>query len=99
MAIYSLFRAGQRTASSSTGVIPAQAGIQYQGKMECQPCVYILASKRNGTLYTGVTRYPAQRLWQHKEDLVRGFTQKYGVHLLVYIELHETMLTAIQREK
>ena len=67
--------------------------------MERQPCVYILASRRNGTLYTGVTRYPAQRLWQHREGLVRGLTKKYGVHLLVYIELHETMSAAIQREK
>jgi putative endonuclease len=67
--------------------------------MDAQPCVYILASERNGTLYTGVTRYPVQRVWQHKEGLVRGFTKKYGVHLLVYIELHETMLAAIQREK
>jgi putative endonuclease len=67
--------------------------------MERQPCVYILASKRNGTLYTGVTRYPAHRLSQHKEGSIRGFTQKYGVRLLVYIEFHETMPAAIQREK
>ena len=66
--------------------------------MEAQPCVYILASKRNGTLYTGVTRYPAQRIWQHKQGLVRGFTKKYSVHRLVYIELHDTMPAAIQRE-
>jgi putative endonuclease len=86
-------------ASSSILAIPAQAGIQYQAKMERQPCVYILASRRNGTLYTGVTRYPVQRIWQHKERLVRGFTKKYGVHLLVYIELHAAMPAAIQREK
>src|SRR3990172_3392205 len=67
--------------------------------MEAQPCVYILASRRNGTLYTGVSRYPIQRIWQHKAGLVRGFTKKYGVHRLVYIELHDTMPAAIQREK
>jgi putative endonuclease len=67
--------------------------------MDAQPCVYTLASRRNGTLYTGVTRYPAQRVWQHKQGLVRGFTKKYGVHLLVYVELHETMPAAIEREK
>jgi putative endonuclease len=50
-------------------------------------------------LYTGVTRYPAQRIWQHKQGLVRGFTKKYGVHRLVYIELHDTMPAATQREK
>ena len=58
--------------------------------MEAHPCVYILASKRNGTLYTGVTRYPIARVWQHKENFVRGFTKKYGVHRLVYLELHDT---------
>jgi putative endonuclease len=67
--------------------------------MEGQPCVYILASRRNGTLYTGVTRYPIARIWQHKEGLVSGFTKKYGVHRLVYIELHDTMPAAIKREK
>ena len=65
--------------------------------MEAQPC--ILASTRNGTLYTGVARYPLQRVWQHEEGLARGFTKKYGVHRLVYIELHATMPAAIKREK
>jgi putative endonuclease len=50
-------------------------------------------------MYTGVTRNPIQRIWQHKQGRVRGFTRKYGVHLLVYKELHETMLGAIMREK
>ena len=50
-------------------------------------------------MYTGVTRNPIQRIWQHKQGRVRGFTRKYGVHLLVYMELHETMLGAIMREK
>jgi len=64
-----------------------------------QPCVYILASRRNGTLYTGVTSDLVQRIWQHKNDLVEGFTKKYGVHTLVWYELHDTMQPAIEREK
>lgn len=64
-----------------------------------QPAVYILASKRNGTLYTGVTSNLIQRVWEHKNDLVKGFTNKYHVHMLVYFELHEDMLAAITREK
>ncbi len=64
-----------------------------------QPAVYILASKKNGTLYTGVTSNLIKRVWEHKNDLVEGFTKKYGVHDLVWFELHETMEAAIQREK
>ena len=64
-----------------------------------QPCVYILASSRNGTLYTGVTSDLIQRIWQHKNDLVEGFTKKYRIHTLVWFEVHETMLSAIAREK
>ena len=64
-----------------------------------QPCVYILASKRNGTLYVGVTSNLVQRVWQHKSDLVGGFTKRYGVHTLVWYESHETMESAITREK
>ena len=50
-------------------------------------------------LYTGVTSNLVQRVWQHKHDIVQGFTKKYGVHLLVYYELHSSMYQAIQREK
>ena len=64
-----------------------------------QPCVYMLASKRNGTLYVGVTSNLVQRLWQHKNDLVEGFTKRYRVHTLVWYELHEVMESAITREK
>ena len=64
-----------------------------------QPCVYILASRRNGTLYTGDTSDLVQRIWQHKNDLVKGFTQKYRVHTLVWYEVHATMESAIGREK
>ena len=67
--------------------------------MERQPCVYLLASGRNGTIYTGVTSNLPKRIWEHKNDLVEGFTRKYGVHTLVWYELHDTMETAIQREK
>ncbi|MFA7269666.1 MAG: GIY-YIG nuclease family protein [Sterolibacterium sp.] len=64
-----------------------------------QPCVYILASRRNGTLYVGVTSNLVQRIWQHKNDLAAGFTKKYRVHTLVWFEQHETMESAIGREK
>ena len=64
-----------------------------------QPAVYILASRRNGTLYTGVTSDLVQRIWQHRNDLAEGFTKTYRVHTLVYFEMHEDMLGAITREK
>jgi putative endonuclease len=64
-----------------------------------QPAVYILASQRNGTLYTGVTNDLLKRTWEHKSNSVVGFTEKYGVHLLVYYELHGEMISAITREK
>ena len=67
--------------------------------MTKQPAVYILASKRNGTLYVGVTSDLVKRVWQHKNDEVEGFTKQYQVHKLVYFELHTTMLDAIRREK
>ena len=67
--------------------------------MTKQPAVYILASKRNGTLYIGVTRNLQKRAWEHKNDQVQGFTKRYGVHRLVYYELHEQMMAAISREK
>ncbi len=67
--------------------------------IERQPTVYILASHRNGTLYTGVTSHLVARVWQHKNDAVEGFTKKYGVHTLVYYEVYEDMLSAINREK
>ncbi len=61
--------------------------------------VYILASKRNGTLYTGVTSNLTQRIWQHKNDVVEGFTRKYNVKKLVYYEVHDNAESAITREK
>lgn len=62
-------------------------------------CVYILASKRNGTLYTGVTSNLPKRIWEHKKDATEGFTKKYHAHTLVYYEVCPTMESAIAREK
>jgi len=64
-----------------------------------QPCVYMLASSRNGTLYVGVTSDIIKRIWEHKSDSAEGFTKRYGVHTLVWHETHETMESAITREK
>ena len=66
---------------------------------EKRPCVYILASKRNGTLYVGVTSDIARRVWEHRSNAVGGFVHDYGVHRLVFVEFHETMADAILREK
>jgi putative endonuclease len=67
--------------------------------MTKEPAVYILASRHNGTLYVGVTGYLQNRAWIHKNDFVESFTKKYGVHRLVYYELHKNMTSAITREK
>ena len=61
--------------------------------------VYILCSKRNGTLYTGVTSDLMKRVFEHKNDLVDGFTRKYNVHRLVWYEMHKSGESAIEREK
>ena len=58
-----------------------------------------MASKRNGTLYTGVTSDLVKRVWEHKNDMVEGFTKRYSVHRLVWYELHENMESAILKEK
>ncbi len=63
------------------------------------PCVYILASERNGTLYIGVTSNLLKRVWEHKNDVVEGFTKRYGVHTLVYYEVAPSMESVIIREK
>jgi putative endonuclease len=64
-----------------------------------EPCVYIMASRRNGTLYTGVTSNLPKRIYEHREGLVSGFSKSYGCKLLVWFEVHETMESAIAREK
>ncbi|PRB80239.1 GIY-YIG nuclease family protein [Pseudomonas sp. MYb185] len=67
--------------------------------MNRMPCVYILASKKNGTLYVGVTSNLPGRIWQHREKVLSGFTARYGVDRLVWFEPHESMEAAILREK
>ena len=67
--------------------------------MERQPAVYVLANRPYGTLYIGVTSNLPVRVWQHKQDLVQGFSSNYGVHRLVWYEMHATMYAAISREK
>ena len=67
--------------------------------MDKQYYVYLLASKPYGTLYTGITSNLIQRIYQHKEELVDGFTKKYNVHQLVYYEIHLDVNEAILREK
>ena len=64
-----------------------------------QPAVYIMASRQNGTLYTGVTSNLPQRVWQHRAGVLGGFTKRYDCKVLVWYELHSTMLDAIAREK
>ena len=66
--------------------------------IEKRPCVYILASKRNGTLYIGVTSNLGGRVSEHKQDLIQGFTKRYAVHRLVYVEAQGSMAEAIARE-
>ena len=79
--------------------LDSDRGRESRSTMTKQPAVYILSSKRNGTLYIGVTSNLQKRTWEHKNNLVEGFTKKYGVHRLVYYELHEDMVSAIKREK
>jgi len=64
-----------------------------------QPAVYILASRQNGTLYTGVTSNLPQRIWQHRQGTGEGFAARYGCTLLVWFEMHDHMIAAIEREK
>jgi putative endonuclease len=61
--------------------------------------VYVLASRRNGTLYIGMTDNLARRVWEHRSGAIPGFTKKYGVKILVWYELHESRETAFQRER
>ena len=67
--------------------------------MKKEPAVYILASMKNGTLYVGVTSNLPQRVYQHKHNLISGFSSKYNIHQLVYYEMHEDMEEAFTREK
>ena len=95
-------------------VMPAEAGIQRlkslcihkqdkldisRNDMQKQPAVYILSNTRNGTLYTGVTSNLIKRVWEHRNNLVDGFSKKHSTHMLVYYETHDDMISAITREK
>jgi putative endonuclease len=66
---------------------------------ERQPAVYILTNRPRGTLYIGVTSHLCGRIWQHRHDVVEGFTKRYELHRLVWFEVHEDMYAAISREK
>ena len=82
-------------------VTPAKAGVQKAkyGEMVKQYCVYILASKKNGTLYIGVTNNLLRRVYEHRNNSIDGFTRKYGVHKLVYYETTDDIESAITKEK
>ena len=67
--------------------------------MDKIPCVYILANEKNGTLYTGVTSNLVKRIYEHKMGMADGFTKRYKIYQLVYYEVAETMISAIEREK
>ena len=86
----------------SRGACPRESGERESTKgptMTKQPAVYILASRRNGTLCTGVTGDLVRRVWEHRSGLIEGFTKRYQVHHLVYFEVHDHVNEAIQREK
>ena len=63
------------------------------------PAVYMVANRRNGAIYTGVTSNLPQRVWQHREGVVAGYTKRYGCKMLVWFEVADTMEAAITREK
>ena len=67
--------------------------------MEKIPCVYILANKRNGTIYVGVTSNLKRRIFKHKNNLIEGFTKRYKIHSLIYYEVGDSMEGAIEKEK
>ena len=70
------------------------------GRTMLQPCVYIMTNRLRGTLYTGVTSQPVKRVYEHRESIMKGsFTHRYGIKKLIWYEVHETMETAISREK
>ena len=67
--------------------------------MEKSPCVYIITNKKNGTLYIGVTSNLIKRMWEHRKKIIDGFSKKHKLQQLIYYELHETLDSAITREK
>jgi putative endonuclease len=89
-------RVSPRTRRGNPGLKGLNTFIFMKDKV---PCVYILASQKNGTLYVGVTSDLAKRVSEHKNESVESFTKRYGVHNLVYYEVTNTMDVAIAREK
>lgn len=78
---------------------PPQRGVAIQSMTSKIYYVYIIASKRNGTLYVGITNDLKRRIYEHKNNLIKGFTQKYNIHNLVYYEETNDVNIAIEREK
>ncbi len=75
-------------------------GLTRHPGMNSKDCyVYILANKKNGALYIGVTSNLKKRIWEHKNNVVEGFTKKYQIHILVYFEQTDNVISAIEREK
>ena len=74
-------------------------GLQHANMRERGGWVYIMTNQPNGTLYLGVTSDIARRAWEHREGMVEGFTRRYGLNRLVYVERHEGIAAAIQRER
>jgi putative endonuclease len=99
---YNRFRGGDDSKGLCDWITASNAGVQGAGE-PChhggmQPCVYILASRRNGTLYVGVTSDLSRRTTEDKTDVIDGFTKRYRIHRLVYVEFHPTMGEAILHE-
>ena len=81
------------------GPVPGIHGVQQETMRERGGWLYIMTNRPNGTLYFGVTSDIARRAWEHREGLVEGFTKRYGLNRLVYVERHEEVAAAIQRER
>jgi putative endonuclease len=76
---------------------PAKAGVQESGHMAFW--VYVVTNKKNGTLYVGMTDDLVKRIWQHRNELIEGFTKQYGLKMLVWFEFHESRESAFKRER
>ena len=94
-----LFLAKQILPKKEGSSIKCSVFLRKQKEVYMPSFVYILSNKRNGTLYTGITADLIKRVYQHKSDLVEGFSKKYGVHDLVYYEMYDDITDAIAREK
>lgn len=79
--------------------VSGQAKVQEEAERSPSPVVYILADKPDGILYIGVTEDLIKRVWQHRKEIFPGFTKKYHVHRLVYYEFHETLASAVMRQR